>query len=297
MPIVKANGIDLFYEDYGNADDPVILLVMGLGTQLIAWPIPLIERLVARGFRVIRYDNRDVGKSTHFDGEKAIHPIFALALSKLGMRVPVAYTLTDMAHDATGLLDALGIARAHVVGASMGGMIAQLIAAIAPDRTLTLTSIMSTSGDPSLPGPSTELRRRLMARRPANPTREQALAMAEETLRAISYPDPARPDGAFREMAAMAYDRGGWKPLGTRRQLLAIFTDGNRAERLGRITAPTLLIHGAADPLVPKEGSESLARHIPHARLEVIEQMAHDLPPSVLPRIADLIADHAAAAA
>lgn len=295
MPTVRSNGIDLHYEEAGEPTAPAILLVMGLATQLIAWPDALVDRLVATGFRVIRHDNRDVGLSTHLRGAPAINPLVALAASRLRIPFPLAYTLTDMAADAIGLLDALGIGRAHVVGASMGGMIAQLMAASRPDRVASLTSIMSTSGAPGLPGPTPAIRRRLLARRPAHPTRDEAVAAGADVLRLISFPDPARAPGAFEEMAGRAFDRS-YDPAGARRQLLAIIADGSRVRRLASITAPTLLIHGADDPLVPRAGSEDLARRIPRARLEIVPGMAHDLPPSRLPLIARLIAEHAAAA-
>ena len=174
----------------------------------------------------------------------------------------------------------------------MGGMIVQLMAATYPDRVLTLTSVMSTSGAPGLPGPAPEVRKRLMAPRPSNPTREQAIAMGAEAIRQISYPDPARPADAFQTAAALAFDRC-YYPMGMKRQLLAIIADGSRVSRLKKITAPTLVIHGAADPLVPVAGSKDIARHISDARLEIIEKMAHDLPPSQVPHMVQLIVGHA----
>lgn len=292
MPTVRANGIDLCYDSAGDPADPTILLVMGLATQSIAWPDAFVARLVNAGFRVVRYDNRDVGLSTHLDGAAAIHPLLALVAKRLRLPFRLAYTLTDMAADGIALLDALGVARADVVGASMGGMIAQIMAARCPDRVASLTSIMSTSGASGLPGPAPAIRRRMLARRPANPTREEAIAAGAGMLEMISFPDPARPPGAFADMAARAFDRA-YDPVGARRQLLVIIADGSRASRLAAIRAPTLLIHGADDPLVPKAGSEDLARRIPHARLEVVPGMAHDLPPSRLDHVADLIVAHA----
>lgn len=295
MPHVSANGVELFYEDFGAQSDPVILLVMGLGTQLIAWPDALVERLVAGGYRVIRFDNRDIGQSTHLHGARAVSPIRAILSSRLGLPFPVAYTLTDMSEDAVGLLDALGIARAHVVGASMGGMIAQLMAVNHPDRVGSLVSVMSSSGARGLPGAEPRVQKLLLRRPVKNLDRAQAVALGEEVQRAIAYPDPARDPGAFAELAGKSYDRG-FNPLGTRRQLLAIVHDGPRGERLARITAPTLVIHGVADPLVPFAHAEELVKRIPGARLERIEAMAHDLPPSQLPHVADLILAHVKAA-
>jgi pimeloyl-ACP methyl ester carboxylesterase len=295
MPQITANNITLYYEESGPADAPVILLVMGLGTQMIAWPEPFIQGLVARGFRVIHYDNRDIGLSQRMDDAPAGNLLWALFCARLGLPVRSAYSLSDMAKDGIGLLDALGIEKAHVVGASMGGMIVQLMAANHPDRVLSMTSIMSTSGRPGLPGPRADIRKRLMTPRPANPTREEAISFGAEGLEAISYTDPARPAISTNAVSGRAFDRG-YYPIGMKRQLLAIIADGSRVERLKTIRAPTLVVHGGADPLVPKEGSEDIARLVPGARLEIIEQMAHDLPPSQVGRMVDLIAEHADAA-
>lgn len=294
MPKVNVNGIDLYYEESGAQSAPAMLLIMGLGTQHIAWPDAFVSGLVDAGFRVIRFDNRDIGESSYLEGAPAVHPAMAIAATRFGLRFPLAYSLKDMAADALGLLDALGISAAHIVGVSMGGMIAQRVALAAPTRVLSLTSIMSSSGARGLPGPSAELRRRLTARRPAKPDRDWAIDAGAQMLELISHPDPARPAGAYREIAGRSFDRG-YNPMGLRRQLLAIIADTGRAAELARITVPTLVIHGAADPLVPMACSEDIARRIPGARLEIIPQMAHDLPPSTLPQIVALIADHARA--
>lgn len=295
MPRVRANGVDLFYKDRGDPDAPVILLIMGLGTQLIGWPKSLVKALTKAGFRVIRYDNRDIGKSTHLHDAPAPNLLWALAAKRLGFSVPLGYTLDDMADDAAGLMDALGIPSAHVVGASMGGMIAQILAVKAPERVLSLTSIMSTSGAPGLPGPAPQVRNALLAPRSARPTRDVSTARRARTLELVSFPDAARKPDAFKSIAEKAFERGD-NPMGTRRQILAIFADGSRAERLVHIQAPTLVVHGAADPLIPLACSVDIADRIADARLEVIEEMAHDLPPSQMPRLASLIADHANAA-
>jgi pimeloyl-ACP methyl ester carboxylesterase len=296
VPIVPANGVELYYEETGDPTDPAILLIMGLGTQLIAWPDPFVEGLAAQGFRVIAFDNRDIGLSTHLHGATAVNPVWAMLATRFGLRFPLAYGLEDMAADAIGLLDALRIGQAHVVGASMGGMIAQHIATGWPDRVLSLTSVMSSSGARGLPGPTPALRKLLMASRPARPSREQAVAAGMEVLRAISYPDRARSADAFEVMAGRAFDRS-YDPIGARRQLLAILADRDRATRIAAITARTLVIHGAADPLVPLANGEDTARRIPGARLEVIDAMAHDLPPSQVDMMVDLIAGHAGSVA
>ena len=291
MPQINANGIDLHFEDAGDPAAPAILLIMGLGRQIIAWPPEFIADLVARGFRVISYDNRDIGLSSHLDAAPVRNLFVAIAAQLVGVKLKPAYSLTDMAHDGVALLDALGIARAHIVGVSMGGMIGQIIAAMAPERTLSLTSIMSTSGAPGLPGAAPALRRQLLTPRRA----DNAIAHDIRVLELTSYPDPARPAGAFAEFAARSHARG-FNPRGTQRQLLAILADGSRADRLATITAPTLVIHGAADPLVPAPGGRDTAARIQGARFELVDAMAHDLPPTQLPLLARLIGDHAAAA-
>lgn len=292
MPNIRANNIDIYYEENGPADAPVILLVMGLGAQMIAWPDAFIHGLVSKGYRIIHYDNRDVGMSQRMEGAKAPNLVWTMFKARIGLPVSVPYTLGDMAGDGIGLLDALGIDKAHVVGASMGGMIVQLMAANNPERTLSMTSIMSSSGKPGLPGARADIQRRFMVKRAPDASREEAVAFGAELVSSFSFPDPARPENAHAEMTAKAFDRG-YYPVGTRRQLLAIIADGSRVERLKKIAVPTLVVHGGADPLVPKEGSEDIARHIPGARLEIIDEMAHDLPPSQVGRMVDLIAGHA----
>ena len=292
MPNIRANNIDICYEENGPADAPVILLVMGLGAQMIAWPDEFIHGLVSKGYRVIHYDNRDVGLSQRMDEAKTPNLVWTMLKARFGLPVRVPYTLTDMAADGIGLLDALGIDKAHVAGASMGGMIVQLMAANHRERLLSMTSIMSSSGKPGLPGARADIQKNFMVKRPPDASRDDAVAFGTELVRSFSYPDPARPENAHAEMTAKAFDRG-YYPVGTRRQLLAIIADGSRVERLKKITTPTLVVHGGADPLVPKEGSEDIARHIPGARLEIIDEMAHDLPPSQVGRMVDLIAGHA----
>ncbi len=296
MPKINANGIDIYYEESGPTDAPVILLVMGLGAQMIAWPGEFIQGLVGKGYRVVHYDNRDVGMSQRMEGAVAPNLVWTMFKARLGLPVSVPYTLADMAADGIGLLDALGIKKSHVVGASMGGMIVQLMAANHRERLLSMTSIMSSSGAPGLPGARADIQRRFMVKRPPDASRDDAIAFGTDLVRSFSFPDPARPESAHAEMATKAFDRG-YYPVGTRRQLLAIIADGSRVDRLKTITVPTLVVHGGADPLVPKEGSEDIARHIPGARLEIIDQMAHDLPPSQVGRMVDLIADHATASA
>lgn len=293
MPTIAANAIELYYEERGNPQGVPILLIMGLGRQMIAWPEAFMRALAKDGHRIILFDNRDVGLSTHFhDGPKPNLPMTLFA-SVLGLPIKQSYTLTDMAADACGLLDHLGIAAAHVVGVSMGGMIAQIIASDMPSRVLSLTSIMSSSGARGLPGASAQLRKRLLKGRPTKPSREAAITFGARTMEAMSYTDPTRERDTFINAAALAYDRS-YDPLGSARQLTAIIADGSRGQRLAKITTPTLVIHGAADQLVPVACGRDTAKRITGARLEVVEKMAHDLPPSQNDHVAGLIANHIA---
>ena len=293
MPTIPVNGIDLFYEDAGDRAAPAIVLVMGLAAQMIFWPDTMVEGLVARGFRVIRFDNRDIGLSTHLNQFRRPSRLqYGLAL--LGLPAGLPYGLRDMALDTVGLLDGLSIDRAHIVGASMGGMIAQNLAALHGQRVRSLTSIMSTSGRRGLPGPSRDLRDRLMRPRPVG-DREAAIDAGIDLYAAIGGVGASGRDPAdLRTLLGRAYDRNS-DAAGAARQLGAIIADGSRVERLKRIRVPTLVIHGATDPLVPAAGGEDTATLIPGAKLEIIPGMGHDLPPAVVPRITDLIASHAAA--
>ena len=288
---VTANGLRLAYDEFGNPDDPAMLLVMGLGTQMIAWPVDFCERLAARGYRVIRFDNRDIGLSEKLEGTRTPHA-FRLALAaRLGLPLKVPYTLFDMAKDAVGVLNALDIGAAHIVGASMGGMIGQLMAGLYPFRVLSLTSIMSTTGRKTLPAadPKVSLH---MIRRPVNADRQDLEDYAMETWRLIGSPGYPPTDEALREKIAASYDRS-FYPAGHRRQMAAIIASGDRVELLRKVIAPTLVIHGKDDPLVPVEGGIDTADLVPGARLEVIDGMGHDLPVPLIPHFVDLIASHA----
>jgi pimeloyl-ACP methyl ester carboxylesterase len=271
-----ANGIELCYETFGDPDGEPLLLVMGLGAQLIAWPIELCEALADRGFHVIRYDNRDVGRSTKIEGGST-DVMAALAAAQSGQSVQsleVAYHLTDMAADAAGLLEALGIDSAHIVGASMGGMIAQTIAIEHPARVRTLTSVMSTTGEGSVGQPTPEAMGQLL--QPPPTTREAAIANGVAASKVIGSPDDFDEDVA-RQRSALAYDRC-FYPEGTARHLLAIVTSGDRAEGLRKVAVPTLVVHGDSDPLVTPSGGERTAELIPGATLLMLEGMGHDLP-------------------
>lgn len=294
MPQVTANGIAIEYEDHGDPAAPPLLLVMGLGAQLTLWPIELVEALVERGFRVIRYDNRDIGLSQKMEGAKAPGILKLLFLSRFGIRPRVPYTLADMADDGIGLLDALGIAKAHVVGASMGGMIAQHMAFSHPRRVLSLTSIMSTTGNRKLPAGSREAIAAL-TKRPASMDEDVLVEHGVKVARAIGSPGYPFDEQRSRDRSR-ALIRRSFYPAGMPRQFAAIVADGDRRERLRSVSAPTLVIHGEADPLVPLEGGKDTARTVAGARLKTIPGMGHDLPLDLVDEIADAIAEHASAA-
>ena len=292
MTSVEANGITIEYAETGPRDAPVILLIMGLGMQLIAWPQSFCDRLAARGFRVIRFDNRDVGHSTPIPaGSLAMASMMARAFFGLPVRPP--YTLTDMARDALGLLDALGIDRAHVVGASMGGMIAQILAVEHPERVKSLTSIMSTTGNRRLPGPSSKVLRALLRPRPRN--KAAAVRRSMEFFRLIGGSGFPPTEAELREKAERAVQRS-YRPDSVLRQLIAIRTAPSRVAALRRLRAPTLVLHGSDDPLVPMAGGEDTAANIPGARLRIIPGMGHFLPEALLPLLVDEIAAHCLAA-
>jgi pimeloyl-ACP methyl ester carboxylesterase len=290
VAFASANGMRLCYETFGNPADPPLLLIMGLATQMIVWDDDFCTQLAARGFRVIRFDNRDIGLSTKL--ERARTPSFPeMMLAQVtGLRFRVPYTLRDMAADTVGLLDALGIERAHVVGASMGGAIAQEIAILYPGRVQTLTSIMSSTGDPKLPRPKPRAMAVLAKKVPhdrAGYVREYVATW--RVLAADHFPfDAAR----TARQGEAGYDRG-INPPGAARQLLAIIASGNRKKALAKVRIPTLVIHGTEDPLIPFEAGLDTAKTIPGAQLLLIEGMGHSFPREVWPRIIDAIAQHA----
>lgn len=294
---VIANGINIEAEDHGNPEDPAILLVMGYTAQLIYWPMDLVNGLVEKGFRVIAFDNRDVGLSYKFDGVRAPHPIRQMIAKRFFPRRQMApYNLGDMARDAVGVLDALKIDRAHIVGASMGGMIGQLIAADHADRVLSFTPIMSSTNGPGLPGANAEVRRVLMqtARAKARtPGEALELGLAFSSLIA-SEEGRSRPEER-RAMMQLAQERAFYPP-GPKRQMAAIIDSGNLRPVANRIVVPTMVIHGADDPLIPFACGQDIAANVKDARFELVQGMGHDLPPSKLPEIADLIAGHCRAA-
>lgn len=291
MPQVKANGIDIHYEEHGDPDHPAMLLIMGFGAQLTLWPDELVEALAGEGFRVIRYDNRDIGLSHKFDGVKAPGLIKMTLLSKIGLTPKVPYTLADMAADGIGLLDALEIDRAHIVGASMGGMIAQHVAARYPDRCLSFTQVFSTTGNPKLPPARKEALQALVTR--PKSTEEEALVdhgvMLARTIGSPGYPSD---EERLRERALTSVRRS-FYPEGPTRHLSAIVADGDRRDMLRSVEVPTLVLHGEDDPLVPCEGGRDTAECIPNAKLKTIPGWGHDLPLELVDTLASNIAGHA----
>ena len=283
----RAGDVELCYETFGEREKPPVLLIMGLGTQMLGWHADFCRALADRGFFVIRYDNRDVGRSTRLDSIPP--PSAGQILTRRIKRVP--YTLLDMANDAAGLLDDLGIRAAHIVGASMGGMIAQAFAAAHPERTLTLVSIMSTTGNRWKGQPALRAYPFFVAKPPRS--KEEYVERLVKLFGVVGSPGFERDEDELREMAAQSWDRGP-SPAGLGRQLAAIIAGGDRTPDLRRITAPTLVIHGTRDRLVRKSGGRATARAIPGAKLRLIKGMGHDLPRGAWPQIIDAIAEQAA---
>ncbi|HEV2369834.1 MAG TPA: alpha/beta hydrolase [Acidimicrobiales bacterium] len=295
MPRAKANGIEIEYDTFGSTDDPTLLLVMGLGAQLTTWDERFCRQLADRGFYVIRYDNRDVGLSTYFD-DAGVPDVAALALSLFAEGsadqppTDVPYTLDDMADDGIGLLDALGIPAAHLVGASMGGMIVQAMTIRHPRRVLSLCSIMSTTGDRSVGNPDVAAVGPLM--QPAPTTREEAMDAGLAAQKIIGSPGFPLDEARVRERSGKAYDRA-FHPEAMPRQMAAILASGDRTAALGDVTVPTLVIHGEADPLVTPSGGEATAKAVPGAELMMIPGMGHDLPEGAWPRVVSAIVENA----
>lgn len=291
---VRSNGLSLEVERHGPENGEPLLLIMGLGGQLTLWPMELVDDLAGRGFHVIRFDNRDVGLSSKFDHVKQPKMLRLILADALGMTPKAPYLLDDMAKDAVGVLDALGIEKAHIVGASMGGMIAQLVAAHHRERALSLTSIMSTSGHRSLPKPTKKARAALLTPPPKDPTdRDAVLARMLSTFDAISSPGYPASDAERRELIEGQIDRA-YHPTGLLRQIAAIVASGDRRDSLKKIDVPTVVLHGEDDPLVPVEGGRDTAMHIRGAELITVPGMAHDMPPALVPVIADAISRAAA---
>ena len=289
---VQANGLALEVEDTGPVGDgPPVLLVMGLGMQLTAWPSIFVDPLVRAGHRVIRFDNRDVGLSARLDHLGAPNLLWESMKLRFGLPVRSPYSLADMAADAFGVLDALGVREAHVVGASMGGMIAQRMALAAPQRVRTLTSIMSSSGARHLPGPRPQVLQVLMSR-PKDFSEPSVLAHYVRLFQAIGSPAYPIPPENLRQRILESVRRGGYHPAGTARQLAAVAADTARAQALRELRVPTLVLHGEADPMLPLACGEDTARRIPGARLVTVPGLGHDLPPGGVERLLEPLIAH-----
>lgn len=291
---IRANGIHIEVEDSGPGASgearPAVLLIMGLGMQLVAWPPALVQALVDAGYRVIRFDNRDIGLSQHFDQLGKPNLLWQGLKLKLGLTPRAPYSLADMALDGLGVLDALHIDKAHVVGVSMGGMIAQRVAIAAPERVLSLTSVMSSSGAPGLPQASPEVMRAMLGR-PASSAQTDVADYYVKLFKVIGSPGFPMTDAQMRERVLAGVQRS-FHPVGTLRQMLAIVADVTRAADLARVSSPTLVLHGKADPLVPYACAEDTARRIRGAKLIGVEGMGHDLPPGVVERLLEPLIPH-----
>ena len=290
MPVARSNGVELAYETIGDPEAPALLLIMGLGAQLIDWPEEFCELLAAEGFRVVRFDNRDAGLSTVLH-DRGVPDLLAL---RAGDRSRAPYLLTDMAADTAGLLDALGVRRAHVVGASLGGMIAQQVTIDHPQRVASLCSIMSMTGDFSV-GRATPEAAALLGRPPVT-SREEAVAGAVAGSRIIGSPGFPAAEAELRRRASAKYDRA-YHPLGTLRQYAAILASPDRTPALREVAVPTLVIHGEADPLVDVSGGRATAAAVPGAELLTFAGMGHDLPRELWPEITGAIVANARRAA
>lgn len=293
MPSITTpiTGVDIFYEEAGDRANETILLIMGLGVQLTHWPDEFIEALVTRGYHVVRFDNRDIGLSQKWGTAPAPKIVWQVLRARLGWPMNVPYSLKDMADDAAGLLDALGIDKAHAVGASMGGMIGQLMAINHAQKLFSLTSVMSTTGNPKLPQADKEAVSALTAR-PGSLDEEVLVEHGLRVLRAIGSPGFPIDEERARERTRRNVQRS-VDPMGLPRQLAAIIDDGDRTKRLGAVTTPTLVLHGEGDPLVKLAAGEATAKAIPGARMVTIPGWGHDFPLQLVDQIADTVSEHA----
>ncbi|MGE0181862.1 MAG: alpha/beta fold hydrolase [Parvularculaceae bacterium] len=292
MKLTTRGGVEIDYEWDGPQEGPVILLVMGLAQQLIFWPEDFVAALNDAGYRTLRFDNRDVGRSQKFSGRQAPNPMVQLATRLAGIKGLAPYSLEDMAKDTIGLLDGLKIDRADIVGISMGGMIGQVLAATYPDRVKNLALIMTSTNNPKLPRAKAEIARALTAPPMKSPTKEQALERAMYLWSLIGTKNSGASEEELRARLAASYERSHY-PAGARRQLAAIIETGDLRKKFTRkITAPTLVMHGSEDPLAPPAGGVDVFRNIKDARLEIIEGMGHDIPKKFRARIAEKTIQH-----
>jgi len=285
---VDAGAVQLAYETFGDPAHPPLVLVMGLGTQMLGWPEPLCQEFVAAGFYVVRFDNRDIGRSTYMDG------VQTPGLATVALRRRAAYTVDDMAADTIGLFDGLGFERVHLVGASMGGFIAQTVALRAPERLASLTLMMTSTGSRRVGQPRPRVMNAILRARPV-PTREAAIDATVEMLRLIASGGYPFDEPAVRAVVSESFDRG-TNPAGTRRQLAAVLAQPDRTRALRTLRMPTLVLHGLDDPLVAVSGGLAIARAIPHARFVGFWGMGHHAPRELWPQLVTEITTHARSA-
>ena len=289
MANVKANGIQIEYDTFGEKNSPALLLIEGLGTQMINWDEAFCEQLAEQGHYVIRFDNRDIGLSTKLEEDGVPDVMAAMKAAMSGQEVLSTYTLNDMADDAADLLSALGVDKAHICGCSMGGMIAQTIAFRHPNRVFSLISIMSTTSEPGLPQSKPEAMQALIEEAPTK--REAYIDHTVKVAKITGSPGFPFDEALFRDKTALAFDRS-FDPQGRARQMVAVMASGSRKKYLNNVSAPTLVIHGADDPLIPVECGKDTAESIPGAELLIIEGMGHDLPRGAWPQLINAISNH-----
>lgn len=290
MPRARANGLEFEYEEFGREADPAVLLIMGYASQMTLWPVAFCKGIADRGYRVIRFDNRDVGRSTHLSWLGVPNVGLAVMNAMAGQPVEAPYSLDDMAADCIGLLDALAIRSAHIIGASMGGMIAQILAAAAPARIRSLVSMMSTTGRRDLPTGKPEVMA-VLSMPPASNSREDRMAQGRTIWRAIGSPSYRPTDQELDEVVAREVDYAPYDPEAPARQLVAMLAAPPRNDILKHVRVPALIIHGANDPLVPVECGRDTASAIPRSELIVVPGMGHDLPRALVPTLVDYIGD------
>lgn len=290
VPTTVSNGLEIAYEEHGAPTNPALLLIQGLGVPLSGWPPQFIDALVAEGFRVVTFDNRDIGRSQLLSDRKVPNMLAQILRRIVRLKVKAPYQLSDMMRDTVGLLDALDIESAHIVGVSMGGMIAQLLAIHEPRRVKSLTLIMSTTGNPKLPGPTRAVTKHIMSR-PKAPTDEARLAHYWQLWRLLGSPDYRLSDAELAEFIRAVFERG-LTAAGSARQTLAILAAPDRTDALRHLDVPVLVVHGDSDPLIRVECGQALAEAIPGARMTTIPGMGHDLPLALMPRFVRMIAQH-----
>ena len=292
MAKILSNGLKLEVEEFGRPSDPSVLLIMGLSAQLTRWPDAFIESIVEEGFHVVAFDNRDIGLSEKLISERATSPMAVALLNTVGLASLLApYKLTDMAKDTVGVLDALEIERAHVIGASMGGMIGQIVCAEHPERIKSFTALMSSTNNPDLPRAHPKVSWQVMTARKPSATREELIDITLGIWELIGTKNSGRDPVEFRKQVAASIDRSS-SPSGIRRQMAAIIATRDLREWTRNITAPSLVVHGSEDPLVPFQNGLDIAAEIKDARMEIIEGMGHDLPPKYLTEVVDHVLEH-----